>query len=95
MASPAPASTVPTASTASASAAGPAATTPGLPATLFPASGLLPAPVAPAPSDPEVLQTYVQTGSSSIGMSGANRPVLNLGLSFKLPINELIDAVLR
>ena len=50
---------------------------------------------AGAPPPPDHLQTYIQTAKSSIGMSGANRPVLNLGLSFKLPVNELIDAVLR
>eukprot|EP00392_Amoebophrya_sp_AT5.2_P004333 g4341.t1 len=41
------------------------------------------------------IHTYVQAGASSIGLSSDNRPVLNLGLSFKLPINELFDAICR
>ncbi|CAD7959249.1 unnamed protein product [Amoebophrya sp. A120] len=50
----------------------------------------------PASAEPVAhIKTFVHTGPSSVGMSNDNRPVLNLGLSFKLPINELFDAICR
>ncbi|CAD7954469.1 unnamed protein product [Amoebophrya sp. A25] len=41
------------------------------------------------------IQTFVQSTPSSIGWSANDKPVLNLGLSFKLPIHELLDAICR